>query len=142
MKSLVQNWPGYEGSLVRRGDIMLWLPPQAVAAWNPECNGKRGGALVHNSGRPEPREARSWPFLGSSVVQDDQGRMRSRVHPKYKTKYRVTNWAAYERSLVRRGDVTLWISPEAVKRWTPSLSGRSGAPQKYLDLAIETAVTL
>ena len=26
-------------------------------------------------------------------------RKASRVHPKYKTKYRVTNWAEYERGL-------------------------------------------
>ena len=31
--------------------------------------------------------------------------MQSRVHPKYKTKYRVTNWAAYDRALVQRGDL-------------------------------------
>lgn len=30
--------------------------------------------------------------------------MKSRVHPKYKTRYRVTNWSEYERGLVRRGD--------------------------------------
>ena len=33
--------------------------------------------------------------------------MKSRVHPKYKTKYHVDNWSAYERALVRRGDITL-----------------------------------
>jgi hypothetical protein len=32
---------------------------------------------------------------------------RSRVYPKYKTKYRVKNWAAYDRALVARGDITL-----------------------------------
>ena len=32
--------------------------------------------------------------------------MQSKVHPRYKTKYRVVNWAAYNRALVRRGDVT------------------------------------
>jgi hypothetical protein len=35
--------------------------------------------------------------------------MRSRVNPKYKTKYRVSNWSEYDRALVRRGDITLWI---------------------------------
>lgn len=39
---------------------------------------------------------------------------RSRVHPKYKTKYRLTNWSDYDRGLIRRGDLTLWISPEAI----------------------------
>jgi len=38
---------------------------------------------------------------------------RSRVHPKHKTKYRVTNWSDYDRGLIRRGDLTLWSSPEA-----------------------------
>ena len=28
--------------------------------------------------------------------------MNSRVHPKYKTKYRVSNWAEYDRALVLR----------------------------------------
>ena len=28
--------------------------------------------------------------------------MKSRVHPKYKTTYRVGNWAEYDRALVRR----------------------------------------
>ena len=39
--------------------------------------------------------------------------MNSRVHSKYETKYRVTNWAEYDRALVERGDNTLWITPEA-----------------------------
>ena len=30
--------------------------------------------------------------------------MKSKVHPTYKTKYRVANWPAYNRALVRRGD--------------------------------------
>ncbi len=33
--------------------------------------------------------------------------MKSRVHPKYKTKYRVANWASYDRALVQRGDITI-----------------------------------
>jgi hypothetical protein len=36
--------------------------------------------------------------------------MNSRVHPKYKTKYRVSNWSEYDRALVQHGDITLWIS--------------------------------
>ena len=36
--------------------------------------------------------------------------MKSKVHPTYKMKYRVANWAAYNQALVRRGDVTVWLS--------------------------------
>ena len=68
--------------------------------------------------------------------------MRSKVHPKYKTKYRVENWSAYEQALVQRGDVTLWLSADATDAWRPSPSGRPGAPRKFSDGAIETALTL
>ena len=68
--------------------------------------------------------------------------MQSRVHPTYKTKYRVANWASYDRALVRRGDVTVWVSPEAVATWEPTGVGTRGGQRKYSDLAIETALTL
>jgi len=68
--------------------------------------------------------------------------MRSRVHPKYKTKYRVSNWSKYDRALVQRGDVTLWISENAVASWRPAPTGRRGAQRKFSDHAIETALTL
>ena len=56
--------------------------------------------------------------------------MNSRVHPKYKTKYRVTNWSEYERGLIQRGDVTVWLSADAIAEWKPAvvqphLGGRS-----------------
>ena len=64
--------------------------------------------------------------------------MKSKVHPRHKTKYRVANWPAYNQALVRRGDVTVWLSSEAITAWTPRRSGRL----RYSDLAIETALTL
>ena len=68
--------------------------------------------------------------------------MKSKVHPTYKTKDRVANSPAYNRALVRRGDVTLWVSSEAITAWTPRRSGRRGGQRRYSDLAIETALTL
>lgn len=68
--------------------------------------------------------------------------MNSRVHPNYKTKYRVSNWTEYERGLVRRGDITIWLTPEAISTWRPAPGGRRGGQQRYSDLAIETALTL
>ncbi len=68
--------------------------------------------------------------------------MKSRVHPKYKTKYRIGNWAEYDRALVRRGDITLWISADAVESWKPAPAGRRGGQRKYSDVAIETALVL
>ena len=68
--------------------------------------------------------------------------MKSKVHPRYKTKYRVANWAPYNQALVRRGDVTVWLTSEAIAAWTPRRSGQRGGQRRYSDLAIETALTL
>ena len=38
-------------------------------------------------------------------------------NPAYKKKYRVTNWKEYDKSLRNRGNLTLWISPSAIKAW-------------------------
>ena len=50
----------------------------------------------------------------------------SRVNRKYKTKYKVQNWREYERGLRSRGDVTIWLSEEAIAAWTPPKNGRRG----------------
>ena len=68
--------------------------------------------------------------------------MKSRVHPKYKTKYRVSNWAEYDRALVQRGSITLWISEDAVASWKPAPTGLRGGQKKFSDHAIEIALTL
>jgi transposase len=68
--------------------------------------------------------------------------MKSRVHPKYKTKYRVSNWAEYDRALVQRGSITLWISEDAVASWKPVPTGLRGGQKKFSDHAIEMALTL
>jgi hypothetical protein len=52
--------------------------------------------------------------------------MNSRVHPKYKTEYGVSNWAEYDRALVRRADITLWISEDALGAWKQAVAGVAG----------------
>ena len=66
----------------------------------------------------------------------------SKVNPKYKRKYRVRNWSAYERGLRDRGDVTVWLSQEAIEAWTPPPTGRRGGQPRYSSLAIIAALTL
>lgn len=57
-------------------------------------------------------------------------------------KHRVTNWAEYNESLRRRGDLTVWISVEALDLWSaPRRTTRGGQP-RYSDLAIELCLTL
>ena len=53
-------------------------------------------------------------------------RTKTKVSPKYKTKYRVGNWAEYDRALVQPGDITLWISTDAMDAWKPAASGTRG----------------
>jgi hypothetical protein len=67
---------------------------------------------------------------------------RSKVHPKYKTKYQVRNWPEYDRALVRRGDLTIWFHDEAIAAWEPAPAGARGRPRRYSALAVETALTL
>ena len=69
-------------------------------------------------------------------------RIRSKVTPKYETKYRVKNWAAYEVALRKRGDVTLWFDEEAIGAWHAPAIGHPGGQRRYSDLAIVTALTL
>ena len=40
-----------------------------------------------------------------------------------------------------RGDITLWISQDAIDAWTPPQTGKRGAQPVYSDVAIETALT-
>jgi hypothetical protein len=63
-------------------------------------------------------------------------------HPKYKTSYRIKNWSEYEKSLRNRGDITVWLSRDAIDAWTPPKNGKRGGQPIYSDIAIETSLTL
>ena len=76
-----------------------------------------------------------------TVEQVMAARTKSKVTPKYKTKYRVKNWPAYEAALRKRGDVTLWFDEDALAAWNASPSGRAGGQRRYSDLAILTALS-
>ena len=60
-----------------------------------------------------------------------------------KATYRITNWPAYDRALVARGDITFWFDQEAIIRsWTPEPTGQRGAPWRDADGAIQTLLVL
>lgn len=59
-----------------------------------------------------------------------------------KQKHRVTNWAEYNESLRRRGDLTVWISNEALALWSAAPRTTPGGQPVYSDLAIETCLML
>ena len=62
---------------------------------------------------------------------------------KKKACYRVTNWKEYNESLVRRGDVTLWLADDVLASWEHANSEvKVGRPFTYSDAAIECLLTL
>ena len=67
---------------------------------------------------------------------------RSKVHPNYKARYRVTNWPSYDRSLAQRGSLTVWFSPEMISAWTPKKNSRRDGQRRYPDIAVQTALRL
>ena len=105
----------------------ILLPPRRVKARRPPVSSAAPAA---------------WPALLETLRRSHTTGMQSKVHPRYTTKYRVANWPAYNQALVRRGDVTVWVSSDAIAAWTPRRSGRRGGQRRYSDLAIETALTL
>jgi hypothetical protein len=65
-----------------------------------------------------------------------------RRHKIPRQKFKVTNRASYNESLRRRGDLTAWISDDALIQWSaPRRTSRGGQP-KYSDLAITMCLTL
>ena len=60
-----------------------------------------------------------------------RGRRRGRA------RYAVRDWGAYDRALTRRGDVTVWVSPEAVAGWRAPAGRRT-----FSDAAIAAALTV
>ncbi len=59
-----------------------------------------------------------------------------------KSQYRVRNWAEYEASLKKRGDLTVWLSDAALHAWRAPHSGKPGGQRTYADIAIEAALTI
>ncbi|HVW99460.1 MAG TPA: transposase [Candidatus Babeliaceae bacterium] len=59
-----------------------------------------------------------------------------------KTKYRIRNWKDYNRSLIQRGSITVWFSPDAIDKWLAVPTKKRGRPSTYSDDAILTALLI
>lgn len=55
-----------------------------------------------------------------------------------KQKHKVSNWSEYNDALRRRGDITFWLSEDAIAKWYENdrVYDGTGAPQLYTDYAI------
>ena len=58
-----------------------------------------------------------------------------------RTRYRTRNWREYDRGLIARGDLTVWLSPDLAWQALGS-TGRRGRPQVFSDVAIQCVLTL
>jgi hypothetical protein len=62
---------------------------------------------------------------------------------KPKTPYRVRNWREYNKALVHRGSLTLWITDDVLAGWNErERTGKPGRPRTYSDTAVEAALVV
>jgi len=61
----------------------------------------------------------------------------SKQQPKCKDKYKITNWAEYNKGLINRGNITLWIKDEVISYWKYDGKRERGGKKEYSDLSIE-----
>ena len=59
-----------------------------------------------------------------------------------KQKQRVTNWSEYNEGLRRRGDLTVWLTDDALELWAAPRRTTPGGQPYCSDLAIELCLTL
>jgi IS5 family transposase len=60
-----------------------------------------------------------------------------------KATYRIRNWKKYNKALVNRGSLTIWIEENVLQAWeNRDRTGRRGAPRRYTDMAIMCMLTL
>lgn len=60
-----------------------------------------------------------------------------------KTKYRIHNWSDYNKSLIQRGSITIWLSEDSIKKWMASNKEiKRGRPRIYSDDAIMAALMI
>lgn len=63
-------------------------------------------------------------------------------HKKSKKQYRIRNWHDYNKALVNRGSLEVWISEKAMREWYADPTREPGAQLVYSDLAISTVLTM
>jgi hypothetical protein len=65
------------------------------------------------------------------------------VTKKKKQQYRIRNWREYNKALVGRGSLTLWIDSHAIQTWLDvDCPSRRGRRRTYTDVAILCSLTL
>ena len=66
----------------------------------------------------------------------------SRHTDKPKERYRLTNWPDYNRALIQRGRLQLWLDEQTLQNWYYSGQRHRGGAYRYSDACIECALQL
>jgi hypothetical protein len=69
-------------------------------------------------------------------VRTDQ-KAQTKPHKQPKTKYRLTNWPAYNQALIQRGTLQLWVDEDTLKNWYYQGPQKPGGAYRYSDTCIE-----
>ena len=59
-----------------------------------------------------------------------------------KERYKVTNWPEYNRSLINRGRINLWLTQQVIDHWYYEGPRKKGRQPKYSDVCIETCLCI
>lgn len=72
-----------------------------------------------------------------------QGETPSALNTKKKKAYKITNWHEYDKALVSRGSVEVWMDKETIGSWKAekAYGAKGGRPHLYSDGAILCAAT-
>lgn len=73
----------------------------------------------------------------------DHSTVRERQRKRNRKKaYKVTNWHRYNKSLIARGSLLVWVSEDAIRAWRYHGPQARGSPFVYSDDAVECLLTL
>jgi hypothetical protein len=89
------------------------------------------GCLPLASGRQILKLSGSYTFHNQGLIMSG------------KKRYRIRNWREYNKALVKRGSLTLWLDEESIRKWHAAgkKKGR-GRPCRHADAAIQCMLTL
>ena len=82
------------------------------------------------------------PKLHFFTQADNQPQKNQKVPPKPKEKYRITNWPEYNKALINRGFVTIWLDQNTLDQWYYQGPRTAGGLFRYSDQCIQAALAL
>jgi hypothetical protein len=66
----------------------------------------------------------------------------TKTHSRPKALYRVKNWSEYDKAMVQRGSITVWLAEEFEKTWLYIGEKQRGRQFDYSDQAILVMLTI